>query len=53
MGAGLWVWVVPESAQLIAGIAFFVVLGLGLAAAFAKRVAYIRKTTDVMDLRGM
>jgi len=53
MGAALWVWLVPEGAQLIAGIALFAVLGLGILAAFLRRVQFIRKTTDVLDLRGV
>jgi NADH-quinone oxidoreductase subunit H len=52
MGAAAWVWLVPASAQLYAGIAFFVVLGLGIFVAFVKRVLYASKTTDVWDLRG-
>ena len=53
MGAALWAWMVPPGAQFIAGIVLFVVLGLGLLAVFVKRVLYVHRTTDILDLRGV
>ncbi len=52
IGAGAWVWLIPGDIQPYIAMVIFAIGGVGLLAAFLKRVNHVRKSTTVWDLRG-